>query len=121
MKKEQKIWGERWLVYEDSTHSTNILRVLEGYRCSWHRHAVKRNIFVVISGEIGVVVETKDPSTLETYIDEMRLHIGESFTVAPGLWHEFRAYQNSVVVEEMFVRYDEEDIERKNVGGTFDR
>ena len=50
---------------------------------------------------------------------EIKLTCGQEFTVAPGVWHEFRAYEDSEMIEEMFVDYNEDDIERAKLGGSF--
>ena len=107
MRREKKIWGERWIVRRDSTHETSILFVKAGYRCSWHRHQAKHNKFVVIQGKLELV--TCDGTTV--------LESGTTASVGPGIWHEFRAIIYTIAVEEMFVKYDPEDIEREIVGG----
>lgn len=108
MIRETKAWGERWKLREDSTHSTNVLRVLPGYRCSWHRHACKWNLFVVLDGSI--TIETEDGGSID-------LTVGEEFTIRPGIYHEFRSTEGALIVEEMYVEYDDKDIERSVAGG----
>lgn len=105
-----KVWGERWRIREDSTHSNAILRLKPGYRCSWHFHSAKSNLFVVLHGKIGIRTEEGEAILTE----------GMSLTVAPGVWHEFRVYEPSEVVEEMYVEYSEADIHRKDAGGKID-
>jgi len=107
MERTLKCWGERWLIRQDSTHATSYLKLTEGTRCSWHRHAAKFNLFVVLEGRIGI--RTDD--------GEVLLGPGECFTVKPGEWHEFCVYEISKVIEEMYAVYNEEDIERQNQGG----
>lgn len=108
MKRENKIWGERWLIRADSTHSTNLLMLKLGFRCSWHSHQTKWNLFVVLKGRVGI--KTVDGETV--------LGPGEEFTVAPGEMHEFRVYENSMMIEEMYVEYDDEDIDREVKGSS---
>jgi mannose-6-phosphate isomerase-like protein (cupin superfamily) len=105
--KQPKAWGTRWLLRHDSTHETSILWVKAGHRCSWHRHAAKHNLFAVLKGSVDIV--TGDGT--------MRLGEGESGTVRAGVWHEFQAVRDTIMVEEMYVAYDPQDIERSNVGG----
>jgi len=107
MIREQKLWGERWLLRQDSTHANSYLKLRAGTRCSWHRHREKYNLFVVLSGKVGIV----------TADGEVTLTVGQEFSVAPGVWHEFRAYEDSTMIEEMFVEYDDGDIERAKPGG----
>ena len=107
MFRESKMWGERWLIRQDSTHAVSFLKVKKGFRCSWHHHKQKYNLFVVLSGKITIVTETGQVEVLP----------GQTFTTKPGEWHEFRGTENSEMIEEMYVCYDESDIIREKVGG----
>jgi len=109
MIRERKVWGERWILRRTTSTEASILFVLAGRRCSWHRHTHKCNLFTILSGRIGI----------KTGDGEAILRAGEEFTVEPGVWHEFRAYEPSTMVEVMYVEYDAEDIERQNEGGRF--
>jgi len=111
MTREAKAWGERWIVHRTTAAETSVLFVNKGCRCSWHTHRHKRNTFVVISGDFLVMSDDGDT----------RLGHGETATVEPGVGHEFRAHADSVVVEIMFVVYDEGDIERRDTGGPIER
>jgi len=111
MKREAKIWGERWLVREDSTHATSYLKLEKNSICSWHKHENKYNLFVVLSGFLTLYIEE-----LET-IKEINLYSGEEFTIKPGQWHSFKtSIVDARVIEEMYVLYEESDIIRKKVG-----
>ena len=107
MKATDKIWGKRCVVHQDSTHTTNILWLRAGHRCSWHSHQTKWNLFVVLQGLVGVRTEE----------GEKLLHLGEEALVAPGKMHEFRVYEDGVMLEVMYVEYDDDDIEREILGG----
>lgn len=106
MERTHKVWGERWLVRQDSTHATSYLKVKKNTRCSWHSHTAKFNIFVVLKGKVGIKTEH----------GEIVLGPGQEFTVNPREWHEFHVYEDSEMIEEMYVQYDEGDIERKELG-----
>jgi mannose-6-phosphate isomerase-like protein (cupin superfamily) len=97
------------LIHEDTTHNSSFLKVTAGHRCSWHSHKSKANLFVVIHGDVGIVTEH----------GETRLTEGHCFTVMPDLKHEFRAYMDSEMIEIMFVKYDENDIDREKLGSKF--
>ena len=103
-----KVWGERWLLRQDSTHAVSYLRLKKNTRCSWHFHVTKYNLFFVIRGKVGIKTEHGEKILTE----------GQEFTVAPMIWHEFRVYEDSDMIEEMYVQYDESDIERKELGST---
>ncbi len=112
MERTRKIWGERVLLRKDSTHANSLLSIDPGMECSWHRHQAKFNLFYVISGKVGIVTEEPGLGKQET-----SLTAGQCFTTKPGQWHKFVAYEHSLVIEEMYVDYDEGDIERQTTGG----
>lgn len=115
MDRQHKVWGERWLIRQDSTHAVSYLKLRKGYRCSWHRHSTKFNLFVVLRGAIEI--ETADDIGSKTQV--LTLTEGECFTVRPGQFHEFRSIEDADVIEEMYVSYDEGDIYRMKVGGPY--
>ena len=41
---------------------------------------------------------------------------GQTFTVKPGELHQFIVHEDSELIEEMYVQYQEEDIERLELG-----
>jgi len=106
MERTQKVWGERWLIRQDSTHAVSFLKLRADTRCSWHFHVTKHNLFVVLNGKVGIKTEH----------GEVILTEGQEFMVEPMVWHEFRVYEDSEMIEEMYVSYDESDIERKELG-----
>jgi len=113
MIRESKVWGERWLIRQDSTHATSLLLLKKGYECSWHSHQTKFNLFVVLNGRVEIITEQLDgPATIS-------LTKGECFTTRPGEKHKFRVIESGSMIEEMYVEYNEEDIQRENVGGKF--
>jgi len=107
MERCRKVWGERYLLRGDSTHNVSYLDLTNRTRCSWHMHKEKYNLFFLISGKVGI----------KTEFGETLLEPKQIFTVAPGIWHEFRVYENSQMIEEMYVSYCEEDIQREKLGG----
>ena len=117
---QKTVWGERRVIRSDSSHELSVLTVLPGTRCSWHRHQCKYNLFVVLSGRVDIVAEVLVPGSDKVERKTYRLMPGESLIVAPGVWHEFRGYEQTEMVEDMYVLYDADDIDRDVVGGTFD-
>jgi len=106
MQRTLKVWGERWLLRKDSTHAVSYLKLRKNTRCSWHSHQQKYNLFVVLHGKVGI----------RTEFGEVILTEGQEFTVEPGIRHEFRVYEDSSMLEEMYVKYDESDINREKLG-----
>ena len=113
MKRELKIWGQRWLIRQDSSHAVSYLQVKAGYHCSWHVHHTKYNLFVVLEGKFRLKIQEMGETHLIT------LGPGESFTIKPGQHHQFIGATDAKVIEEMYVEYDEGDIfrDRENLGG----
>lgn len=125
MKRETKCWGERWLLREDSTHATAFLKLKKGHECSWHYHKTKWNLFVVLWGRIQIVTEHPElanKNVLRMSNDELGrligkvLKEGEEMIIPPGVKHKFMVLEDSGVIEEMYVEYDEEDIVRETEG-----
>jgi len=107
MERSSKCWGERWSVYKDTTLEICVLILQAGFRCSYHYHEHKYNKFVVISGRLSL--KTQDGS--------YSIEAGQEFTVNPLEMHEFQVREPTVVIEVMYVKYDENDIIRKIEGG----
>jgi len=105
-------WGERIRTFEWDGGIVTILALEPNRRCSWHRHITAYNQFYVISGILGVKTD-KGYTT--------KLNPGQSFTVDPGVYHEFQTYDDPAVIEEIaFVSYDANDIQRTTLGGALD-
>lgn len=98
------------MIRKDSTHAVSYLKIKKGYRCSWHSHQTKYNLFVVIKGVLKLIVEELGEKT------KVVLRPGESFTINPGQYHEFRGKTDCECIEEMYVEYNEEDINREKIG-----
>ena len=104
-----KSWGTKTELFKNDLCEVSVLQLNENRRCSWHRHRSKWNQFYVLQGSI--VVKTED--------GESEVGAGQVFTTSPTQWHEFRTPKESALVQEiMYVRYDCEDIEREDKGGT---
>ena len=106
MERFHKIWGERYLLRQDSTHATSFLDLKRNTCCSWHTHKAKWNLFFLISGNVSI----------KTEYGETKLGPGQIFTVEPGTQHQFIVHEDSMLIEEMYVEYDEADIQRETLG-----
>ena len=108
MHRTRKVWGERWMLRQDSTHATSYLEIEPWMRCSWHTHREKYNMFIITEGELDIL--TEDGTVV--------LVRGDTFVVPPGVKHEFRTRElGCKCVEEMYVDYAESDIQRERIGG----
>ncbi len=101
-------WGDRIRTYQNDNCLVTILYLKPQRRCSWHMHNTAYNQFTVISGKLGV----------KTDIGLTVLYPKQCFTVPPGRKHEFQTYDKAAIVEEVaYVKYDENDIHRMELGG----
>lgn len=107
MIKSLKVWGTKQVLWENSMCEIDILSLKKDTRCSWHKHQQKYNLFYLVNGSVGIRTEE----------GESILSSGELIEVQPGMFHEFRVYEDSMMIEIMYVNYDESDIERANEGG----
>lgn len=110
LQREQKLWGERWLLRTSSTNALSFLKISKGHRCSRHSHTAKYNLFFVITGRLGILTDE----------GETILEAEDHLLIPPGVVHEFRAYDDTLAIEDMFVEYHEEDIDREDAGGDFE-
>lgn len=109
-------WGRRWVTRLTDTECTAILFLKPNKRCSWHSHKYAYNQFFVISGELWVKTDIgpNDQRNLTKIGPE------QSFTVPPGVTHEFRTGSKPTVIEEIaYVEYDKSDIHREQLGGDY--
>lgn len=114
MEQTHGTWGERIVTRVTGESVTAILLLKPWKRCSWHSHKTTYNQFFVISGELGVKTDI-GPNNQSSLT---RLTAKQVFTVRPGVMHEFQTYETGAVVEEIaYVKYDEADIHRLQLGG----
>ena len=113
---ERKCWGWTRPIFRSSTCSAHELKTLPGWQCSRHHQEHRSNRFVVISGLIGVAVET--PFGTARHL----LHPGQVMDVHPLNWHYFQSFEASLMMEMYFAQdgseIDEADIVRdyENLG-----
>ena len=100
-------WGERLRTFSWDGGITAILFLKKNTRCSWHFHKKTWNQFVCITGRIGI--KTDKGYTTELLPKQM-------FEVEPGVKHEFQVYEDSIVEEIAYTKYDEADIQRETLG-----
>ena len=107
-------WGDRIRTYRTDNALVTILYLKPHKRCSWHYHETQFNQFFVIKGVLGIKTDI-GPDNQENLT---LIHERQAFTVAPGVTHEFRTYDEHTIIEEVaYVKYDESDIHRKQLGG----
>ena len=107
-------WGVRTIVHENPFELHTILYLKPNKRCSWHKHDTAYNTFYVISGELTVKTDI-GPNGQRNYTTITQ---GQSFTVKPGVFHEFQTKDADTTVYEIaYVKYNVNDIHREQLGG----
>ena len=110
MEKTKKVWGTKTNIYRDDLSEVSVLELKKDTTCSYHFHHGKWNLFYLLKGEVGIRTEWG------VYI----LRPGETFTTRPLEKHRFEVYEDSLMIEVMYVKYTESDIIRDDLGGTLD-
>ena len=96
MKHVEKGWGwERWIA-NGPEYCGKLLFFQKGKRCSWHRHALKDEVFYLQSGKI--LVYYADCDDLEN-ANQVILNPGDNFHVYRGLRHQMLALEDSELFE----------------------
>ena len=105
-------WGNRIRTFSWDGGIVTILYLEPQQRCSWHSHKAQYNQFFCIKGKVGI----KTDKGYVTWLTE-----NQCFTVEPGVIHEFRTCEQHTIVQEVaYVKYNENDIDRKLLGGSLD-
>ena len=106
-------WGERLCTFRFESGIVTLLFLKPWNRCSWHSHKKTWNQFTCVTGELGVKTDKGYTTHLKP---------GQSFTVEPGVKHEFQIYYEPTIVEEIaYVEFDEIDIDREELGGKLNK
>lgn len=112
MDQQHGTWGVRLRTFKTDSCLVTILYLDPHKRCSWHKHDTTYNQFFVIQGKLGVKTDI-GPVDKTTILTEK-----QSFTVKPGITHEFITYDEPTIIEEVaYIKYDESDIKRARLGG----
>ena len=102
-------WGNRIKTFQWDGGLVTILYLEPNQRCSWHVHKAQYNQFFCIEGKVGIKTDKGHITWLGPK------HV---FTVEPGVQHEFRTDEEGALIQEVaYVKYDENDIDRKLIGG----
>lgn len=115
-----KVWGTTTPLIVTPMFELHRLDIIPWHRCSLHRHQFKHNAFYVLRG--GLFIDTalpeRHPDTDIGDYEKVWLDPGRTYTIAPGVRHQFRTASSFCVALEMY--YTEplsEDIIRSIEGG----
>lgn len=112
MSKAGKVWGETEEIFNNGIVSVNHLKIKKGGFCSEHYHQKKANMFFIISGNLAIKIWKTD-----NVVDETVIWPGESTTIMPNLYHQFRALTDVECFEIYSLAEMDPDIFRRTVGG----
>ncbi len=116
--KHAKTWGSTRRVFAGAGCAVDVLDVRAGGFSSEHRHARKSNLFFILSGALTIHVWQPGPGG--EIRDTTTVHAGESTTVPPGTWHQFRSPEDCRALEISYIADEfplDADIERRRSGG----
>jgi len=111
----EKIWGTTEALIRTPMFELHRLCIRPYHRCSLHVHRFKHNAFYILEGILYIDSIVGD---IGAPVEGAYLVGGDSFTVEPGVNHQFRTGAFGCLALEMY--YTEplsEDIIRHNVGG----
>lgn len=110
----EKIWGTTTGLILTPLFEVHRLQIKPRHRCSFHEHRTKHNAFYVLEGVLFI----DSALSLNEKPEERKLTAGHTYTVAPGVWHQFRTeFQDCLALEMYFCEPLSEDIHRSNTGG----
>lgn len=97
----KKIWGEEYWIINNFQYCFKLLNISPYYECSLHRHLVKDETFLCLSGIVYLEIA-----------NEFRvLRPGNQHRIMPQTWHRFSSFTGAVVLE-ISTYHDDKDVER---------
>jgi len=116
--RQGKIWGDTQLVFAHNGIESHRIRYKVGYRSSRHKHHVKWNRFVVLSGRLSIVIfHPQEFPSAEELKDETIITAGQITDIPPGVWHQFEILEAGEALEFYWTVLEAGDIERADIGG----
>jgi mannose-6-phosphate isomerase-like protein (cupin superfamily) len=113
--RQGKVWGETTEFLRTTTMSAHHLTINKDSQCSEHRHQHKSNLFYVIIGLLEVTIY-REEQAIYPLIDVTIVKPGQTTCVSPGIFHKFKALENTEAIEIYQVELLEPDIERRTGG-----
>lgn len=102
----EKIWGEEHWIANNELYCGKILKLKEGYKCSYHYHKIKDETFHILKGKVFMKVKGH----------QFILNVGDSIRLEPGTYHSFSGMVDSEILE-ISTQHFEEDSYRKDESG----
>jgi mannose-6-phosphate isomerase-like protein (cupin superfamily) len=108
-------WGREHVLTNQPKYCAKILEVDGGMTCSLHRHKVKEETFIVLTGS-GWIETTLDPAART---EPVRLGTGCFVHLEAGTWHRFWT-EDHLVMLEVSTHHDDKDVERETESGSLE-
>jgi len=109
----RKSWGIRTPLLEHDTVRIDHAHIRKGGHCSKHYHETQSNLFYVVYGKLQVDLFRMGDGAGEFYCYYSRtLELGDSMEVPRGVWHKFRALEETDMIEIYRSPCSESDIQR---------
>jgi len=102
----QKHWGEERILVNSDKYAAKLMVVYPGWQTSLHRHKVKHETFVCITGVGFIDLEHNDQES------SLRLSPGTRVEIPEDTWHRFGS-DNGMMLLEVSTHDDSSDCERK--------
>lgn len=100
--KVAKKWGSEYWLTNTEKYCAKILELSPGWMCSMHRHDLKDETFLIISGLVF----------LELDLQNVVLYPGDSYRLKPRTWHRFSSAGGAMILE-VSTEHSDEDVERR--------
>jgi quercetin dioxygenase-like cupin family protein len=113
MRIQGKIWGKTQDIFKNSNFELHRIEIEKGCYCSKHKHKHKYNAFFIEKGKLKITIYETDYDL----VDETIISTGEMTIVKPGVFHRFKALEDTICYEIYWVSLDHDDIVREDVGG----
>jgi len=109
MKIVDKVWGEEQILVNTKLYCLKYLYLKKGFQCSIHKHLIKNETFIMVSGDVY----------LEHGKKKCRMELDVPIQIHPTTYHRFSGLEDSVIIE-VSTRDRATDSYRKTESGTFD-
>jgi len=106
----KKAWGTEQVMVNDLEYCMKLLTLYPGFTSSLHYHRAKRETFIVKKGWCFLEISKSNGD-----VDTLEMHVGDSFTIRPGVPHKFWLPLNvgkPCVIYEVSTHHDDTDVER---------
>jgi len=104
---KEKVWGKEFWIVNNQDYCGKILVINKQHRCSIHYHKIKKETFLVVSGEI--LLEVLDPAMMDSDEQKFIFVPGMSITINPYVKHRFTGMAEVSEIIEFSTRHYEQD------------